>query len=477
MAVQSSQRSVKAADAAAVKAVDRAARALVSGATGPLGLAVSGGSDSMVMMDAVQRALARAGSSVRDRVRVVVLTFDHGTGPHSEAAASLVSSEAKRRRFEARVGRAALAGATEAEWRAARWSFLRTACSPGATIATAHTRDDQLETVVMRAMRDAGARGLAGLAPARAGVARPFLELSRDALRRYARVRHVTFVDDPTNRSRDYLRNRIRHDLLPAILALRPRFGDAMLDLAERASALRSVVDTFTERFALEEAPAGGFRVARHELATYDSAALCVLWPAIAARAHVTLDRRGTQRLAQFTTHGAPGARIQVSGGIEVVRDRESFVFRRLPTAHTDRAEVPLDGVVEFGGWRFLPVGSDEPRRGDPSTVETLEEGFRVDERGCWTCDLPVRTRLSVRSWRAGDRMRSREGGPARRVKRFLGDAHVPGPSRGGWPVVLADDEIVWIPGVGRTVAAPERSGRPVIRYTCERFDGGYPYN
>jgi hypothetical protein len=54
-----------------------------------------------------------------------------------------------------------------------------------------------------------------------------------------------------------------------------------------------------------------------------------------------------------------------------------------------------------------------------------------------------------------------------------LADAKVSGPSRVGWPVVLVDDDIVWIPGIRRSAAAPERSGRPVVRYTCERFERG----
>jgi tRNA(Ile)-lysidine synthase len=65
----------------------------------------------------------------------------------------------------------------------------------------------------------------------------------------------------------------------------------------------------------------------------------------------------------------------------------------------------------------------------------------------------------------------------ARRVKRFFSDVRIPGVSREGWPVVLADDEIVWIPGVRRVRAAPERSGRPTVRYVCERFDGGLAHS
>jgi tRNA(Ile)-lysidine synthase len=243
-----------------------------------------------------------------------------------------------------------------------------------------------------------------------------------------------------------------------------------MHSLGERAASWRTAMDTFASRYVSEDSGDGVIRVAREGLATYDSTTLCVLWPAIAARAHVTLDRRGTLRLAQFTISGAPGARIQLSGGVEVYRHRDSFVVRPMPE-HSERGELALRGVVQFGEWTFSPVGSTSD-----GLPETPDEGSRVRQQNdAWVSDLPADRRLSIRAWQPADRMRVRAAGAARRVKRFFGDANVPGPRRMGWPVVVADDEIVWIPGVRRTDAASARSGRPVIRYACERFDGNVP--
>jgi tRNA(Ile)-lysidine synthase len=456
-----------------VDSVDRAARAFVQAgrdSTEPIVLAVSGGCDSMVLMHAVALELGRAGATLGD-VPPRVLTFDHGTGPAASAAAELVAREATRLGFAVRVGRASIPAANEAEWRAARWRFFFEA-APGARIATAHTRDDQLETVVMRAMRGSGARGLAGLAAESSRVARPFLRLSGDAIRSYGNSRGVPFVEDPSNASREYLRNRVRLDLLPAIHRVRPRFAAEMLAVAERAAAWRAEVDALARAFVSEHADDGTIRVARERLATYDSATLCVLWPAIAARASVTLDRRGTLRLAQFTSSGAPGARIQLSGGVEVLRHRDSFIVRpSLPPQPL--GSVVLNGAVEFGAWHFRPIARRENAIGLASD-ETPDEGPRVQREDPWVADLPADRTLTIRAWRPADRMRPREGGAARRVKRFFGDAQIPGPSRTGWPVVLADDEIVWIPGVRRSHAASERSGRPVVRYICERVLGGF---
>jgi len=454
-------------------AVDQAARAFVDAsrrANTPMVLAVSGGCDSMVLMHAVAEACESSAVLPRD-LPTRVLTFDHGTGPAASAAAALVAREGARLGFEVCTGRASLPMATEAEWRAARWRFFREAGLPGAKVATAHTRDDHLETVVMRVMRDAGVRGLAGLAAEAPHVARPFLALAREVIRAYGNARDVPFVEDPSNTSRRYLRNRVRLDLLPAIDRVRPRFAAEMLALAERAASWRVDVDALVRELVSESVDGGIIRVAREELATYDSPTLCVLWPAIAACASVTLDRRGTLRLAQFTTSGAPGARMQVSGGIEVFRHRDFFVLRR-QSPRRDAAPASLDGVVRFGDWRFWPVS--KVQGGDERTSsESPSEPGRVQRDDLWVADLPADRQLSVRAWRPADRMRARTRGAARRVKRFFGDAQIPGPSRAGWPVVLADDEIVWIPGVSRSDAASERSGRPVVRYGCERTLGG----
>jgi len=460
----------------AVRAVDAAARALLR-AGSPVVLAVSGGCDSMVLLHAVARALGATQRRWPAAPRVSVATFDHGTGPAATAAAALVESEGARLGLPVQRGRGELPHATEADWRAARWRFLHeVAASAGAVIATAHTRDDQLETVVMRVMRGAGARGLAGLMAPVAGIARPLLSVSRSAVRRYARDHGVPFLADPSNASAAHFRNRVRRDLLPAIARLRPRFGEEFLALAEGAAAWRAEVDALVDRFVLAPAGASGFRVARAELATYDSEALCMLWPAIAARARVTLDRRGTLRLAQFTTSGAPGARIQLSGGIQIIRDRDAFIVQRVAPMNRVGGPIPLAGLVEFGAWRFSPAAVIPARSAGADACGEMDAGSARDAGGdAWTAELPADRRLWVREWRPGDRMRLHEGGAARRVKRFLADARVPGPTRTGWPVVLVDDEIVWIPGVRRSGAASERSGRPTVRYICERFDGGLP--
>ena len=282
-------------------------------------LAVSGGVDSMVLLDAARDA----------GPRLVVATFDHRTGPASAVAASLVERRCREVGLPCVVGRARQRAEGEARWREQRWGFLRRiARDSGARVATAHTRDDQVETVFMRVLRDAGPRGIAGLY-ARSETLRPLLGTSRAEVEAYAREHSIAYVDDPSNLSRRHLRNRVRLDILPAISAARPEFPDELLDLAARAAVWRESVSRIVDALGVERHADGSLFVARGALESYDERELAILWPEIAARMDVTMDRRGTHRVAAFTIHGATGSSIQLSGGIEVVRTRSHFVLRR----------------------------------------------------------------------------------------------------------------------------------------------------
>jgi tRNA(Ile)-lysidine synthase len=439
-----------------VAAVENAVRAAL-GSGAPVVLAVSGGRDSMALLDA-------AGRVVPDRVRLVA-TFDHGSGAHAAEGVAVVRAAAARLGLPVVAGRGAPGPATEASWRASRWTFLSAtaAAAGGAAIATAHTEDDQLETVFMRALRGAGARGLAGLYAA-GPVVRPFLELPRATIAAYAASRGVPFHDDPTNRSRRHLRNRVRLDLLPAAVRARPGFAAELLALARRAAQWRTRVEALAAALGEVDATRGELRVPVGALAGLTERELAVLWPALAARVGVTLDRRGTTRLAGFTTGSRSGARMPLSGGASASRQRELFVLRRgrvdiSPTVEMEECDRREGATVRCGAFRFA--------------VTRFTGGARaalpVD---AWAAEFDAAATLTVRSWVPGDRMSTLAGGAARRVKRFFADARVPAEERRVWPVVLADGVIAWIPGVRRSDAATVRPGRPGVRYDCDRNDG-----
>jgi tRNA(Ile)-lysidine synthase len=404
-------------------------------------LAVSGGIDSMVLLDAASRVI--------ESRRLVIAAFDHGTGPAATTACALVADVCGRRGIECVCGRATGVLETEAELRAARWRFLRDVASArGATIATAHTLDDQLETVLMRVMRGAGARGIAALF-AESGVERPLLSVARRAIVEYAARHGLQWIEDPSNSSLRFFRNRVRHELLPALLAVRPALGGELLALSARAAEWRRDVDHVVRDGVGVRSVADGLDVSARSIAELSDDGLAVVWPAAAALGGATLDRRAIARLATFTRSARVGARAPLAGGWTVTRSRDAFQLRASGQGTPGESPLPATSGILWGTWSIHPT--------------------RVVGADAWSAWLPSDGPLTIRSWRAGDVLiRSGGSGRQRKVKYLLSKAGVTGHERAGWPVVLSGDEIVWVPGVGRNDAATVRSGRPVLAFACE---------
>jgi tRNA(Ile)-lysidine synthase len=214
---------------------------------------------------------------------------------------------------------------TEADWRSARLKFLDGwARELDAVVVTAHTRDDQIETIIQRLLRDAGPRGLAGMSRR----TRPLLTLGRPALEAYARHHRVPFIEDPTNATLAYQRNRVRHEILPALERTSPGFADWCWALGERAEAWRG------EMVALVDGL--GLRLTGPHTLTFPSVSLEslgpseweVLWPEIASRAGLVMERQGIVRAAAWAPGAKPGGAIPLAGGGRIERTLATFVVR-----------------------------------------------------------------------------------------------------------------------------------------------------
>jgi len=191
------------------------------------------------------------------------------------------------------------------------------------------------------------------------------------------------------------------------------------------------------------------------DVTQYSRPVLAIIWPELAARAGVTLDRRGTDRIAEFTISGKVGSRIQLSGGWELLRSRTLFELRASTRGDRRDQEIrSLESPMRWDRWVFSS-GKKRPAT-DP-----------------WRASLPGDDSLWIRAWQPGDKLTIRQGDRlvTRKVKYFLSDAGISGHIRARWPVVLAGDEIVWIPGVRRSDAATVRPGRPVVTYVCDYLD------
>ncbi|MBM3885029.1 MAG: tRNA lysidine(34) synthetase TilS [Gemmatimonadetes bacterium] len=305
-------------------------------------VAVSGGRDSMGLLHALL--------TLRPGEIAAVATFDHGTGEAARRGVDLVQLVCAEARVKCRIGRAdRRTPPTEAGWRRARWRFLTEVARAESSVpVTAHTRDDQVETVLLRLLRHAGPRGLAAMKTAletaplesprtSAGrlsttppvVARPLLGVDRADLAAYVAHHNIPFAEDPSNTTSRFLRNRVRHEILPALERAQPGFAAWCLDLGRRAAAWRADLDTVVDGLGLRVLRAGVVALPVASIAGLDASGWEALWPAVAARAGVVLDRRGIARAARWAPGARTGQYIPVSGGHRIERTARTFVVRR----------------------------------------------------------------------------------------------------------------------------------------------------
>ncbi len=242
-------------------------------ANATVALALSGGRDSMALLDLLARLASTRGTGVR---RVIAIHVHHGLSRNADAWLAHCEAECARmgvplitRRVEVkRRGRGIEAAAREVRYAA----LADAAREAGARIVmTAHHRDDRLETFLLQWMRGAGPDGLAAFPAARAfsndlQLLRPLVDIARTDLERYVALRALNYVDDDSNDDVALLRNAVRRDVLPRIDALRPGFRTAAarsVDLvAEAAEAMRSVAANDYDACA-DGAPGGMLRLDR----------------------------------------------------------------------------------------------------------------------------------------------------------------------------------------------------------------------
>ena len=183
-------------------------------------VAFSGGADSTALLGALAE-LRDAG----ELTGLVALNVDHGLRSDGARDADACAVICERLGVEFRRATVRVApGNVQAAARKVRYAALRReAVLAGATlVATGHTRDDQAETVLLRLLRGAGARGLAGIPPRRGTIVRPLIDRSRAEILAYLEERELPHIEDPSNATPRFLRNRVRAEVLPALRAIAP---------------------------------------------------------------------------------------------------------------------------------------------------------------------------------------------------------------------------------------------------------------
>jgi len=404
-------------------------------------VAVSGGADSVALLHVLTQLTELS-------LRLHVLHVDHGLRPDASRDAEFVRGLAARLGVPVEVASVTVprGGSLEAAARGARYAALEAEAERlGAhRMALGHTADDQAETVLMRMLGGAGVRGLAGIPAVRGRIIRPLLEVRRGELVAALRAADLPWVEDPSNRDPKFLRNRIRHDVLPLLGA---SYSPDVVATLNRVSRLcRESVDAL-ERVARRELERLGSssddaivlsHAALGELPRQLSAEV-VRQAAMRLGSHAPLRAWAHRGLARILASPPPRRPFRL-GGIGVEVSCGQVRLGRASAHALPTRELTVPGVVA------LPeIGRLVEARVATATGYTVP---RVLHRVAFDAAL-LPSRLTVRARRRGDRFAPFAAGE-RRLKSFLIDEKIPRWERARLPIVEGDGRILWVAGVRR---------------------------
>lgn len=393
--------------------------------------AVSGGADSVAMLFALYL--------LRDELGITLEAahFNHHLrGAESDRDEAFVTDFCGRYDIPLHLGSGRIVPGKkglEAAARDARYAFLRRL--PG-KVATAHTADDNAETVLMRLIRGTGLKGLGAIAPVSGNVIRPMLTVTRDDVEAFLEEYALPHVEDSSNGTDDFLRNRIRHGILPLMRAENPRIGE---NLSAMALLLRQDEACLQAMIPEEQVP--------------DVSRLKAMEPALRRRAlERFLKAQGVRepeqihilQAEQLLYHWSPSAAMQFPGGVTIGRQYDRLVrLECAPELPETRLSVP--GETCIGGKRFVSEYATD-----------LEE--RPD--GVLVCPVGA---LTVRSRRSGDTMRLPGG--TRSLKKMYIDRKIPASQRAAVPVLADDRGVLAVFGIGTDIRFHPDS-LPAVRIT-----------
>ncbi len=397
-------------------------------------VAVSGGVDSVSLLWALARLRQPAGFTL------YAAHLNHGLRLEADRDEDFVRRLCQSLGVPCTVGRARVAQwrggrSTEMAARDIRRAFLfaaKDACG-AEVIFTAHHGGDQLETMLMRMARGTSLTGLAGIRPFAGGMARPLLTVSRDQIEAYAREQGLRWMEDATNQDETIDRNRIRHQVTPALMALNPQLIGAVGRLSQRLQRDEDYIaaQAAAAIHAIERIPSG---VRWQVQALHPALMSRVIVAMMDACGMTVITGRDVDALIRLA--GEPqGGQVQLPQQRCARLEHGYLVMYRLP-----------DGSSQLWEQFFAVPGDTNTPRG--RFIATLVEARGADGEFIQHFDADAFPKDAVaRTRRQGDRIHPL-GAPGRMsLKKAMNMRRLPAIARDGWPILASGSRVLWVPG------------------------------
>ncbi len=415
---------------AAVAAAVGAALAEHVKAGARVALGLSGGIDSMVLLDALTQRVAS------HPLLLSAVHVHHGLSPNADRWAQFCAEQCALRNVALTVHRLRLergrGQSLEALARAARYECLMAVAAD--VVAIGHHADDQAETVLLQLLRGAGPRGMAAMAGYREGrpsLWRPLLSLSRKELHDYASSRGLTWIEDESNLDQKHRRNLLRRAVAPLLAASFPGYPGTLVRAAAHQAEASALLDELAALDALGAGDEPGLDRASLAALPAPRAGNLLRWFLRREGLRPPSQARLSQMLGQLAL-AADDAKVSIAHD-----GREIGVHRGRIRVH---APPPGPYVLAWHG---------EPEIRLPSGALTF-----VPVHGAGLCaDKLKQAPVSLRSRTGGERIQLAMNRPHHAVKKLLQQAGLPRWERDALPLVWCGAELAAIPGIGVAVA------------------------
>jgi len=309
-------------------------------------------------------------------------------------------------------------------------------------IATGHNADDQAETLVMRLLRGSGPKGLSGIPPVRGMFIRPLIMVKRSEIEKYLDERGIGFVIDTSNLKQDYLRNRLRHEVMPILKKYNPdltgtlcrtanilREENEYMEIAVTKSLMRLISRKTDDKIELFISP-------------LENMEKVILRRALIRAIEETRGLRGVglehiEEIISLIKTGSSGSRIYLPGGLRVIKDYSTLIITSAAPRKLGEhvLQVPGEIVLKEAGLVLISsVNDDSAGTGDGKT----EAAFDFDM---------LRFPLKVRSRQAGDFFYPSGFGKRKKLQDYFVDEKVPRDTRDTVPLLLSGEDIIWVVG------------------------------